>query len=65
MGFLNPPKSLDQLEAEDERRSVEVSIEEKRALIGEAKKRYGKDWKLHLPKIESGFDWNALRFRLK
>jgi len=64
MGLLNPPKNLDELEDESDRTATQLSIEQKRALIREAKKRYGSDWKLHLPKIVSGFDWKALRFKL-
>ena len=64
MGFLTPKKSLDELEDESDRATAQLSIEQKRALIREAKKRYGKDWKLHLPNIKSGMDWNALRFHL-
>lgn len=65
MGFLNPPKSLDELEEDNDRTATQLSIEQKQALIREAKKRYGNDWKLHLPEIKSGLDWNALRFRLR
>jgi len=64
MGLLNPPKNLDELEDESDRTATQLSIEQKRALIREAKKRYGSDWKLYLPKIVSGFDWKALRFKL-
>ncbi len=64
MGFLNPPKSIGEIEEEDERTKARLSLEEKRALLRELKKRHGRDWKLHLPKVESGFDWNALKFKL-
>ena len=64
MGFLSTPKTVEALEEENERTAQQLSIAEKRALITEAKKRYGRDWKLHLPKVESGMDWDALRFRL-
>ena len=64
MGFLNEPKTIDELEAEDERKSTEISVAQKRVLLAELKKKYGSDWKLHLPKVESGMDWNALKFQL-
>ena len=65
MSLLTPTKSLDELESENEKMAASLSIEEKKALIREAKRRYGKEWKLHLPKVKSGMDWDALRFRLK
>lgn len=65
MGFLNSPKSLEYLEEEDERKQVELSIEEKKALIAQAKQKYGKDWKFHFPEIKTGLDWNALKFKLQ
>ena len=55
------------LELEDEAASKEVSISEKRALIREAKRRYGKDYLKFFSKFTgkgSGIDWNALRFRM-
>ncbi len=65
MGFLRTPKTIEELEDEEERTDHQLSISEKRALIAEAKKRYGKDWRLRLPKIESGMDWSALKFRMQ
>jgi len=60
-------EQLSQLELEDETASKQVSIEEKKALIAAAKKRYGKDYlkffKLFTGK-GSGIDWQALKFRL-
>jgi len=64
MGLLTPTKNLDELEEEGERVNSELSIEQKKALIREAKNKFGSDWKLHLPKAKSGFNWNALRFKL-
>ena len=58
------PETIDELEEQEERVDHQLSIAEKQALLKEAKKRYGKDWKLHLPKVESGLDWDALKFRL-
>jgi len=64
MGLLTPTKDLGELEEEGERVDSELSIEQKKALIREAKNKFGSDWKLHLPEIKSGFNWNALRFKL-
>jgi len=59
-------KTIDELEQEGEQLDRQLSVAQKRALLKEAKKRYGKDWKLHLPNlnIKSGMDWNSLRFKL-
>lgn len=64
MGFLSPPKTLGSLEEENEKKGIQLSIAQKQALINEAKKRYGKDWRQHIPNIKSGLDWNALKFKL-
>lgn len=61
-------QDLNQLELEDEAASKRVSLEEKKALIAEAKKRYGKDYLKFFSKFTSkdgtGMDWAALKFRL-
>lgn len=44
-GFLRTPKTIEELEEEEERTEYQLSIAEKRALLAEAKKRYGKDRK--------------------
>ena len=54
---------LNQLELQDEALTKEVSIAEKKKLIAEARKRYGKDWNKFFAK-GSGIDWNMLRFRV-
>jgi len=64
VGLLNLSPELSGLEEENEKKAVQLSIEQKKALIAEAKKRYSRDWKLHLPKIQSGFNWSGIRFRL-
>jgi hypothetical protein len=58
--------TIDQLEEKNEMKKLELSIAEKQALIAEAKKRYGSDWRRFLPTTGGGsqMDWNALRFRL-
>jgi len=60
-------QTLSQLELEDEAKSKEVSIEEKKALIAKAKAKYGKDYLKFFSKLTgkgSGIDWAALRFRM-
>lgn len=64
MGFLNPQKTIDELEEQEERIDHQLSLAEKKALLAEAKKRYGRDWKIHLPEIKSGMDWEALKFKM-
>jgi len=66
--MLISEQDLNQLEIEDEAASRQVSIEEKRALIKEAKRRYGKDYLKFFSKfssVKSGMDWQALKFQLK
>ena len=60
--------TLAELELRDEALQKQVSIEEKKALIKEAKKRYGRDWSKILNtfnKNGSGMDWQALKFKLE
>ena len=64
-------QQLNQLDLEDEAASKQVSLEEKRALIREAKRKYGKDYMQFLGNFTSkftgkgsGMDWQALRFKL-
>lgn len=64
MGFLTPQKTLEELEEREERVNHQLSLAEKEALLRKFKKRYGRDWKLHMPKIESGMDWDALKFKM-
>ena len=58
-------EKLNELEQQDEELKTEMSIAEKKALIAEAKKRYGKDWTKVFEGVHSGMDWNALKFRIK
>ena len=64
MGFLNTPPSTEEAEMQGENLDARISLEEKRNLLRDAKKKYGRDFKLHLPKVKSGMDWNALKFKL-
>jgi hypothetical protein len=64
MGFLNGPKDIGDLEEEKERVGDELDIAQKKALIAEAKKRYGADWQKMLGSVHSGMDWDAVKFRL-
>ena len=61
-------ETLSALEDKNEELSQQISIEEKKALIHEARKKYGTDWiklfRNNGSNKGSGMDWNALRFRL-
>ena len=60
-------QTLSQLELQDEAYGKQVSIEEKKALIAEAKKRYGKDYMKFFSNFTdkgSGIDWQALKFKM-
>jgi hypothetical protein len=64
-------QTLNELEMQDEAAGKQVSIEEKRALIREAKRKYGNDYMTFLKRFTGkggfkwGFDWQALKFNLK
>ena len=55
---------LAELEEENEKTGAKLSIEEKKALMREAKKRHGTDFKKFFSNMKSGLDWNALKFKL-
>jgi len=57
--------SLAELEEQNEEMSTKVSIAEKAALIREAKRRFGPDWKRFFSSVKSGIDWQAIKFRVK
>lgn len=57
--------NLAELEEMNEKKATELSIAEKEALIKEAKKRYGSDWKKMFSGMKSGIDWNAIKFRVQ
>jgi len=64
-------ETLANLEMKDEALQKQVSIEEKKALINEAKRRYGRDWSTILNSFVkkgssggSGMDWQALKFKI-
>lgn len=63
----NNEESLERLEQLNQQKGVELSIAQKQALINEAKRRFGPDWKrmLNLGNVRSGIDWNSIRFRLQ
>lgn len=65
MGFLREQKDIGELEEEKEMVGEQLEIEQKKALIAEAKKRYGNDWKKFLGDIHSGFDWDSLKFKMQ
>jgi hypothetical protein len=56
-------QQLAELELKNESYAQQLEIEEKRALIAEAKKRHGKDW-ARILNFKSGMDWDALKFKL-
>ena len=45
MGFKEKEESIENLKLENEEASERVSLEQKKAAIKEAKRRYGRDWK--------------------
>lgn len=70
MGILGGAKSLEELEMEKQRVASEKEIAEQKALIAEAKRRYGGGGVVEkvtkfLGNTKSGMDWSALKFRLK
>lgn len=79
MGFLREAPTPEELEQIKQQRQSQLDIArlekerteneiEKRALIAEAKKRYGKDWTKFFSGggkgRGSGIDWQALKFRV-
>lgn len=69
MSIFGGNKSLEELEMEKERTKIQVEAEQNKALIAEAKKRYGSDWRdkvgSFLKNSKSGIDWSAVKFRMK
>lgn len=59
-------KTLDELEEDNERADAELKLAEKRALIKECNRRYGRGgWKMFSSNgMTSGIDWTALKFKL-
>lgn len=58
---------LAELEIQDEARSKEVSIAEKKAMIARLKREYGSDWTKVFKSFGgkgSGIDWQSLKFKL-
>jgi len=45
MGFKEKEESIENLKLENEEASERVSLEQKKAAIKEAKRKYGRDWK--------------------
>lgn len=64
-GFFRKEKTIDELEAEQERMKLEATIAEQRAMSQEMKKRYGSGWTKMFSGVKSGIDWNAVKLRLK
>jgi hypothetical protein len=70
MGFFNKKKDINQLEEERQRTQVQreitqdqLDIEQKRALIAEAKRRYGSNWTKVFSNAGGGINWSELKFR--
>ncbi len=60
-------KDLETLEEESQRKDTELQIEEKKALIRQAKAKWGSSWKEKLGgllKGKSGINWTELKFRV-
>jgi hypothetical protein len=55
---------MNNLEEQNELKQRELELEQKKALIAEAKKRYGRDWSKYFSNVHSGIDWQALKFKL-
>lgn len=69
MGFFNK-KDVGQLEEEHQRIQVQreitadqLDIEQKKALIAEAKRKYGNSWTKVFSNASGGINWSALKFR--
>lgn len=65
MGEYDDERKLERLRVQDEAASHELSIAEKRALIKEAKRRYGTNWRSVVGKLTSGGDWFRFSQELK
>ena len=59
---INP--EVAELEQRKAAMAAQLDIEEKKALIREAKRRYGPDWRKFFSGLKSGIDWQSLRFRI-
>jgi len=59
---------LSQLELDNEVAEKQVSLAEKRALIKQAKMKYGSDWMKFFTRFGgragTGMNWNELKFRI-
>ena len=71
-GFMRHEPTLEEMEEMRERAKYKQEIAEaqlsevqKRALIAEAKKKYGSDWTKHFSNFNSGINWSELKFRVK
>jgi hypothetical protein len=66
MGFLRQPKTLDEIEEEAETASAELQLAEKKRLLKETERQYGKGgWKMFSFNGKmSGIDWDKIRMKL-
>ena len=66
MGILSEDKSIEELEEDNQKQSLRLSITKKKALIAESKKKHGSTWwkMFSSDGTESGINWQALKFRM-
>jgi len=66
MGILSEDESLEELEEKNQKAGLKLSIQRKKALIAESKKKHGKEWwkMFSSDGTESGINWQALKFRM-
>jgi len=69
MGFLSnlgkKEKTIDELEAEQEKVKLQASIAEQKAMAREMDNRYGKgNWQSMFKGIKSGINWEGVKFTL-
>jgi len=66
MGILSEDKNIEELEEENHKQGLKLSIARKRSLIAEANKKHGSGWwKLFSSDgSKSGINWDALQLRL-
>lgn len=67
MKLFNPPKSLAELQEEDERLDTELSVAKKKALIKQLESKMGKgSWRLFSDNGKmSGLSWDRIKNWLK
>jgi hypothetical protein len=64
MSFFRDDPTPEEMQQQLERAKAEREIAEQRALVAEAKKRYGKDWSKMFSNFSGGIDWQKLKFNV-